>query len=111
MKPLLRRGAKRIAARREKRQRPKNAPLKGCMRHVIVVKPSDRRFREALFILRDDYFLDSAVDEAELLRQAKAAAKDYVREALPPRRSLAPWLLLALTLLAALTALKLMGVI
>ncbi len=111
MKPLLRRAARRMAARDGRRQRPGSAPLKGCMRNVIVVKPPDRRFREAVFVLRDDYFLNTAVDEAELLRQARAAARDYVHETIPPRAGRAPWLLLGLTLLAALAALKLMGVI
>ena len=111
MKRLLRRGRRRERLKRDRPPRRHSPPLKGCMRHVIVVKPPDRRFREAMFILRDDYFLDGAVDEAELLRQAKAAAKDYVREAIPVRRSLAPWLLLALTLPAALLGLRLMGLI
>ena len=90
---------------------PRPGTLKGCVHNVIVVKPPDSRFREAVFILRDDYFLNEGVGEAELLRQAREAARDYTYEALPPVRLRFPWGLLLFTLSAALVTLKLLGVI
>ena len=95
-----------------RRQRaPYRAPLKGCMRSVIVVKPPDSRFVEAVFVLRDDYFLGEGVDEAELLRQAKEAARDFTCTALPPGRPRIPWGLLLFTLLTAAAALTLLKLI
>ena len=85
--------------------------LKGCMHNVIIVKPPDRRFQQAVFVLRDDYFLGEGVDEAELLRQARQAARDYTYEAVPPVRLRVPWALLGFTLVIVLITLKLLEVI
>ncbi|MEA5152065.1 MAG: hypothetical protein VB039_05635 [Oscillospiraceae bacterium] len=52
-------------------------PVKGCMRGVIVVKPPNPIFREAVFVLRDDYFLEPGLSREELLQQAKDAAGEY----------------------------------
>ncbi len=60
--------------------------MKGCMRNMIVVKPPDPRFTEALFILRDDYFQNTALSRGELLRQARSAAGDCARSIAPPVR-------------------------
>ena len=87
------------------RHLPGQAALKGCMRHVIVVKPPDRRFEEAVFVLRDDYFLCAGADERELLRQAREAARAYTYEAAAPRQRHWPFLLTALGLTALLAAL------
>ena len=88
---------------------PRPGALKGCMRNVIVVKPPDKRFQEAVFILRDDYFLSPGADEAELLRQAKEAARDYTLEAAPAARLRLPWLLLGFSLAVVLILLKVLG--
>ncbi len=86
-------------------------PVRGLLRNVIVVKPEDRRFREALFILRDDYFLDPDYEPEELLRQAREAALAISGTASPkkPKPPVLPLLLLLAALAAA--GLKLLGVI
>ncbi len=73
--------------------------LQGQMRSVIVVKPRDKRFREALFILRDDYFLDPDYDPEELLRQAREAAMDACGTTSPRKPGPVLPLLLALLLI------------
>lgn len=107
----LRFGLRRRAGAPRSPRAPRPGALKGCMRNVIVVRPPDRRFEEAVFILRDDYFLSPGADEAELLRQAKEAARDYTLEAVPPRRPRLPWLLLGFALAAVFTLLKVLGVL
>ena len=85
------------AARLRRSSRGTRPALRGCMQNVIIVKAPDPRFREAIFILRDDYFLSEELSRQELLLQAKEAAKSYVNSfALPRRRS--PLLLLLLVL-------------
>lgn len=60
------------------RPRPSRAAsVKGCVRNVIVVKPGDKAFKEAVFILRDDYFSSPGLSRSALLRQAKDAARRY----------------------------------
>ena len=86
--------------------------LKGCMRNVIVVKPPDRRFEQALFILRDDYFLREGVSEAELLQEAREAARACAAAAAPKRAERFPWpLMLPLGGAVVLGTLRLLGVI
>ncbi len=58
--------------------------LKGKMQNIIVVKPPNPMFRQAVFFLRDDYFLSSDISRNELLNQAKAAAEGYVSRNVPP---------------------------
>jgi len=111
MSPLIRRRYRNGKALQARQRPPRRGTLKGCVHNVIVVKPPDSRFREAVFILRDDYFLNEGVGEAELLRQAREAARDYTYEALPPTRVRVPWALLLFTLAAVLGTLKLLGVI
>ena len=48
--------------------------IKGCSKNVIVVKSPGPMFSEALFILKDDAFLEPGSDSKAILRQAKAAA-------------------------------------
>lgn len=82
---------------RLRRPPPRRAAVKGCMRNVIVVKPDDPIFREAVFILRDDYFSSSQLSRRDLLSQAKDAARNYTDEIVPPRSgSLLPVLLSSL---------------
>jgi len=51
--------------------------LRGNAHNIIVVKAPNDIFTEAIFILRDDYYLTRSASSAELLRQAKAAADGY----------------------------------
>ena len=88
--------------------------IKGTASRVIVVKsPNPEIFREAFFILRDDYFSKGGVCQAELLRQARQSAEGYVSSYLPPRpaRSSAGKLLLLLAggAAAVMILLKLFG--
>ena len=82
------------------------APVRGTVSGVIVVKAPAPCFREALFILRDDYLAEG--DREALLRQAKEAAAEFTGPASPrPPRG---WLwLLPLAALAAFAALRLLA--
>ena len=85
--------------------------LKGCMRNVIVVKPPDRRFEQALFILRDDYFLTEGLSEKELLRQAREAAQLCAASAAPGKPRRFPWVFIPAAVLVVLGTLRVLGVI
>lgn len=68
------------------RPRPRRAAaVKGCVRNVIVVKPGDRAFKEAVFILRDDYFSSPGLSRSSLLSQARDAARRYTDTVAPAR--------------------------
>ena len=103
------------AVRRRHRSRPTGPTLKGCMTNVIIVKPPDPRFKQAVFILKDDYFMNSDVSRRELLLQARDAARDYVLSVAPaPRKRFSPLLaalLAAAVVLAAVYGLKILQVI
>lgn len=58
-------------------QKPPHAVLRGNAHNIIVVKAPCDIFTEAIFILKDDYYLHSSASAGELLRQARAAADDY----------------------------------
>lgn len=91
---------------------PRRAAVKGCMRNVIVVKPDDPIFREAVFILRDDYFSSSQLSRRDLLSQAKDAARQYTDSVIPPRRaSLLPAVLSSLFTAAVFALLHLTGLL
>jgi len=50
--------------------------VRGTSHRFILVKPdAPAIFREAIFILRDDYLQHPGISSAQLLRQAKLAAK------------------------------------
>ena len=85
-----------LASRLRPAPRARRSRVKGCMSNVIVVRPPDPMFREAVFILRDDYFQSAALSRHELLRQAEEAARDYVASVVPPVRPIAPPLLVIL---------------
>lgn len=54
--------------------------VRGVSRRVIVVRnPDERYFEEAIFILRNDIMAREGVSEKEVLRQARRAARDYLR--------------------------------
>lgn len=57
--------------------------IKGSERRVIVVHPPGGMFSEAVFVLRDDYYSTPGISREALLRQARAAAEEYTRTALP----------------------------
>ena len=96
--------------RRPRREKPRGPALRGRARNVIVVKPRDSRFSEAIFVLRDDYFADRDANREELLRQAREAARAETGNVLPPGPRLPLWPAAAL-LLGAVLILKLTGVI
>lgn len=58
--------------------------LKGKMQNIIVVKPPNPMFRQAVFFLRDDYFFSSDISRTELLNQAREAAEGFVSKNVPP---------------------------
>ncbi len=72
---------------RRRQKKPRRAPLRGAlrgnMRNVIVVHPPEGMFSEAVFILRDDYFARTGVSREALMQQAREAAEEYTRTALP----------------------------
>lgn len=86
-------------------------PVRGVMGHVIVVTSPAPCFREALFILRDEYLDDEAQNREALLRQAREAASSFAGPGSPPPPRPLLWALLPLIALAALGALRLLGVI
>ncbi len=54
--------------------------VKGVSKRVIVVnKPDQRYFDQAIFILRNDFAVGEGVSEKEILREAKRAARSYLR--------------------------------
>lgn len=88
--------------------------IKGTASRVIVVKsPDPGIFREAFFILRDDYFSNRGISQEELLRQAQRSAEGYVSSHLPqspPRPGMGRLLLLLAAVAAAvIILLKLFG--
>lgn len=110
-----------LSARRCRRgqKKPRRAPqggaLRGNMRNVIVVHPPEGMFSEAVFILRDDYFTQFGVSRAALMRQAREAAEEYTRTALPESADgaalIARIVLFVLVAVAAALVLWLTGVI
>ena len=53
--------------------------VKGTARRVIIVdSPDPLVFEEAIFVVRDDFLKKPNVSQKELMRQARAAAKNYV---------------------------------
>ena len=95
---------------RRPRRRPVPPPPPGQTRNVIVVRPRDPRFREVIYVLRDEALPGPGEEREELLRQALEAARRETGRALPPGPRLPFWPAAALLLGAALI-LKLCGVI
>ncbi|MCI5753216.1 MAG: hypothetical protein MR033_01080 [Clostridiales bacterium] len=61
--------------------------IKGVSRRVVVVKsPDPRIFEQAIFIVREDFLERSGVSSEDVLRQASAAADDYIRGTLGRKR-------------------------
>lgn len=86
-----------------RKQRP---PVRGTVSSVIVVKAPAPCFREALFILRDEYLSDAAQSRDALLRQAREAAASFSGPASPPPPRRFLWLLLPLLAAALFLVLR-----
>lgn len=67
-------------------QAPASVKLRGNIRSVIVVKPDDPMFDQAVFILNEDYIRGRDEPAKELMRQAKEAAAGCAHSYLPVRR-------------------------
>ncbi len=53
--------------------------VKGTARRIIVVKSPDKKvFEEAIFVVREEYLQSAGITQAELMKEARAAAKGYV---------------------------------
>ena len=79
----------------------KRAVLRGTAHNMISVTPPDTEmFREALFILQDDYMRLSGDSEA-LLREAKEAAEHFTAKFSPPETEPLPRLVFILPILTA----------
>ena len=88
----LRAGLAGLFSRFRRRPRRERLPeVRGTARNVIVVKSRDPRFQEILYVLRDDYYSDPDCDRAELLRQAREAARAETGSVLPPGPRLPLW--------------------
>ena len=112
MRARLRFGlGRRLAAPLPRRTERGSGAMKGVMRNIIVVRPPDPRFREALFILRDDYFLDPDKGREQLLQEAKEAARSYAETAAPRRPRRFPFWAVPLLLAAVTAGLRVTGVI
>ena len=86
--------------------------LRGRMRTAVVIPAPDERFAQAIFVLRDEPLRESGVSRAALLQQAALAAEDACAAALPKnRRRLRPGVVFLLGCLAALTFLRLLGLL
>lgn len=94
----------RSAARRNE---TRSLPLRGTARNVIVVKAPNDIFTEAIFMLKDDYYLSPSLSSAELLRQAKEAAHGYAASVAVKDR----WRTRLIYILSALLALESAGLL
>lgn len=96
-----------LTARFRRRTRAAGPAVKGRMVGVISVKSPDPRFKEVLFVLREDCFSGEELNRQELLLQAKEAAGNYVNNLLPSARRRVPLMPLLLPAAGALLALVL----
>jgi len=53
--------------------------VKGITRRVIVVKPENKLFDEAIFIVRDDADAESGVTKDDVVAEAARAAREFVK--------------------------------
>ncbi len=93
-----------LARLRRPRHRAVGPAPAGKARQVIVVRPRDPRFREVIYVLREETLPGPGAEREELLRQALEAARGETERSLPPppRRPLWPAALLLLGILLAL---------
>jgi len=88
-----------LCKRQKKKVEP--APIKGNMQNVIVVKPENKMFSHAVFVLSDDYVRQNSLSSQELLRQAREAAGEY-GGMMPPRAGAGRWQKALLGIIASL---------
>ena len=70
---------------------PQQEVIRGTSHNIILVtSPDPEIFREAMFILQDDYMRRPSVGKEELLRQARDAAENYALRFVPPARDTSP---------------------
>lgn len=81
--------------------------LRGRTHNVIVIKPKNDMFTQAIFIMRDDYFSASSLPEDELLRKAQEAAGVYI----PPLSALSRRENTAIAVLSFLLAAETLGLL
>ena len=115
MRGRLRLGMERLGARlRGPGIRAAPPPPAGQVHNIVVVKPRDPRFREVIYVLREEPFQASGARREALLQEALSAARrDAGRGAAPPRRrfwTLPFWPALSL-LLGSLLVLKCAGLL
>ena len=114
MIPRLRSGISRLcaaaAARFRRKAQPAKCPVKGHVRNIIVVKPPDPRFKEIIFVLKEDYFMGPELNRQELLLQARDVAREYVQANVPYAKRSFPPLLAALLTAAVFAVLHFSGI-
>ena len=76
----------RLRALSAPRRRVKQPVVKGNMQSMLVMRPEGGIFREVIFILRDEYLQQGGVSRQELLRQAREAAGEYMRDYIPEKK-------------------------
>ena len=74
---LWRLGQRLTAVKCGGRKKSAIVPIKGNVQNIIVVKPSNKMFSQAVFVLSDEYLRQSRLSSQELLRQAREAAGEY----------------------------------
>ncbi len=63
--------------------------VKGVSRQVVVVRSLDTKlFEQAIFMIRDGALPKQGVTEADILREANAAADAYLKERLERKKTL-----------------------
>lgn len=78
---------RRLKSKHDRQAQEGNDVVKGTARRVIVVRsPDPEVFEEAIFVVRDEYLRRGGVSQKELLRQARAAAKNYASSVAVKRR-------------------------
>ena len=66
--------------------------VKGVARRAVIVRsPDPRMFEEAIFRVREDYANAGGESREEVLRQARRAAGDYLRDTVPPPKTTERW--------------------
>ncbi len=66
--------------------------VKGVARRVVIVRPPDQRvFEEAIFIVREDYASSGGVSREDVLKEARRAAGEYLRESASPAAPSEAW--------------------
>lgn len=84
----------RLCTPRTRASVPRQEVLRGTSHNMIVVTtPDPEIFREAMFILQDDYMRRPGAGKEELLRQARDAAEEYANRFVPAVSKQRPWIL------------------